>query len=46
MNTEPEPYRYKLWKFFADEHGLILTESELDDIVRAVTESEKEVFAL
>lgn len=37
MNDEtPTPFRYELWKFFADNHGLTLTESELVDIIQAV----------
>jgi len=28
--------RYSLWKFFADEHSLYLTEGELDDILHEV----------
>lgn len=30
--------RYNLWKFFSDEHGLTLTECQLDDIMQAVNE--------
>jgi hypothetical protein len=39
MNTQtetPEPYRFKLWKYLADNHGLTLLESELHGIVQAV----------
>lgn len=28
--------RYPLWDFFVSEHGLILTESQLDDIINEV----------
>lgn len=33
-----EPFRYKLWCFFHDNYGLLLMESELEDIVIAVKE--------
>lgn len=36
MSDTPKPYRYDLWKFFSDNHGLTLLESELQDIVAAV----------
>jgi hypothetical protein len=35
-------YRYHLWKFFNDEHGLILVETELNDIIAAVKIYQKE----
>lgn len=35
-NTTPEPYRYNLWKYLSDNHGLTLLESELHGIVQAV----------
>ncbi len=28
--------RYPLWKFFNDEHGLVLLDGEMDDIIHAV----------
>lgn len=31
-----EEAEHKLWQFFKDEHGLILTAGQLDDIVQAV----------
>lgn len=31
-----KPFRCDLWRFFHDEHGLTLLESELDEIVRRV----------
>lgn len=30
----PEPWGYPLWKHLVDEHELVLTESELYEIVR------------
>jgi len=38
----PTPHRYGLWKFFHDEHGLLLTVSELDEIEREVLKSNDE----
>lgn len=32
----PVQYRFQLWKYLSDNHGLTLLESELDEIVRAV----------
>jgi hypothetical protein len=37
----PMPHRYELWKHLHDEYGLLLLESELEDIVQAVTKSER-----
>lgn len=31
-----EPHNHRLWKFFHDNHGLTLTESELNDIIREI----------
>lgn len=31
-----EEAEHKLWQFFKDEHALILTAGQLDDIVQAV----------
>lgn len=44
MNNEaPVPFRYELWNFFATNHNLNLTESELVDVIEAVkTQLEKE----
>lgn len=34
--------RYNLWKFFNDEHSLILLDREMDDIINAVEEYQNE----
>ena len=36
----PVPYLYELWKYFADNHNLVLLESELWDVVLAVRKSD------
>lgn len=35
---EPKPYLYPLWEHMAHNHGLVLLESELYDIIMAVKE--------
>lgn len=44
MKTEtPTTFRYDLWNFFVKNHGLILTDSELVDVIEAVkTQLKKE----
>ena len=39
MEAKESPvfYYYDLFKFFADNHGLTLVESEIEDIINAVT---------
>lgn len=41
--TEGTPvlFSYPLFKFFADEHNLSLTDSQLDDIIEAVRAQER-----
>ena len=34
--------RYKFWKYMRDYHELLLTESEIDDIISMVEEIQKE----
>ena len=36
--------RFLLWKFFVDEHGLTLLDSQLDDILSAVEEYIKATY--
>ena len=36
--------RFLLWKFFVDEHGLTLLDSQLDDIISAVEEYSKATY--
>ncbi len=38
--------RYELWKFFSDEHGLSLTETDVNDIIAAVETYQQAVKGL
>lgn len=44
MNENEPGYYYDLFKFFSEEHGLILLDSEIQDIIRKVEEFKKEDF--
>jgi hypothetical protein len=43
-NTIDGGYYYDLWKFFNDEHNLILVDTEINDIIHAVRAFDKKRY--
>lgn len=41
--NDNEKSHYNLWEFFCKEHDLLLTQLQVDDIIRAVEEYLREV---
>ena len=42
MKREPKPWAYDLWVHMLDQHGLILLDSELAEIIRLAVRVEVE----